>query len=59
MTIAKEEACLKSIIWSLTQISSVEKVKILIENKDTEFWGGHFDLSKPIGKDDIQNVKKK
>lgn len=59
MTITKEEACLKSIIWSLTQISSVEKVKILIENKDTELWGGHFDLSKPIGKDDIQNVKKK
>lgn len=58
MTTAKEETCLKSIIWSLNEISSVEKVKISIENKDTDIWGGHFDLSKPIGKDDIQNVKK-
>lgn len=58
MTTTKEETCLKSIIWSLTEISSVEKVKISIDNKDTDLWGGHFDLSKPIGKDDIQNVKK-
>lgn len=59
MTANKEEACLKSIIWSLTQIPSVEKIKILIENKDADIWGGNFDLSKPIGKDDIQNVKRK
>jgi len=59
MTTTKEETCLRSIIWSLTQISSVEKVKISIENKDIDIFGGHFDLSKPIGKDDIQNVKKK
>ncbi|KZL93079.1 GerMN domain-containing protein [Clostridium magnum] len=59
MTASKEEICLKSIIWSLTQISSVEKVKISVENKDTDILGGHFDLSKPIGKDDIQNAKKK
>ncbi|MCH5138987.1 GerMN domain-containing protein, partial [Clostridiaceae bacterium UIB06] len=55
MTTTKEETCLRSIILSLTQISSIEKVKITIENKDTDIWGGHFDLSKPIGKDDIQN----
>ena len=59
MAVAKEEACLKSIIWSLTQIPSIEKVKISIDNKDVNIWGGHFDLSKPIGKDDIQNAKKK
>lgn len=59
MTSSREETCLKSIVWSLTQLPSVEKVKILIENKDTELWGRHFDLSKPIGKDDIQNVKRK
>lgn len=58
MTSAKEELCLKSIIWSLTQITSVEKVKIFIDNKDTGLWGGHFDLSKPISKNDITTVKK-
>ena len=58
MTSSKEEACLKSIIWSLSQLPSVEKVKILVENKDTGIWGEHFDLSKPIGKDDIQNAKR-
>lgn len=58
MTSSKEEACLKSIIWSLSQLPSVEKVKILIENRDTGIWGEHFDLSKPIGKDDIQNAKR-
>lgn len=58
MTSSKEETCLKSIIWSLSQIPSVEKVKILVENKDTGIWGEHFDLSKPIGKDDIQNAKR-
>lgn len=58
MTSSKEETCLKSIIWSLSQIPSVEKVKILIENKDIGIWGSHFDLSKPIGKDDIQNAKR-
>ncbi|MCT8977529.1 GerMN domain-containing protein [Clostridium sp. CX1] len=59
MTPLKAETSLKSIIWSLTQISSVEKVKILIDNKDTELWGGHYDLSKPLGKDDLLNVKRK
>ena len=58
MTSTKEQACLKSIIWSLCQIPEVEKVKILVENKDTGIWGDHFDLSKPLGKDDIQNAKR-
>lgn len=59
MTPLKAEASLKSIVWSLTEISSVEKVKILVENKDTEPWGGHYDISKPIGKDDLLNDKRK
>lgn len=59
MTAIKAETCLKSIIWSLTQISSVEKVKISVENKDINILGGYFDLSKPIGKDDMQNDKRK
>lgn len=59
MTMAKEESCLKSIILSLNQVSSIQKIKISIENNDSNIWGGHFDLSKPIGKDDLQNAKRK
>lgn len=58
MTAIKEEICLKSIILSVTELSSVQKVKILIENKDTGLWGDHFDLSKPLGKDTIITAKK-
>jgi spore germination protein GerM len=58
MTAVKEEICLKSIILSVTELSSVQKVKILIENKDTGLWGDHFDLSKPLGKDNIISAKK-
>lgn len=59
MSPAKEEACLKSMINSLTQITSIKKIKIMIENKDTESFGGNFDVSKPFGQEDIQNILKK
>lgn len=59
MTSIKEETCLKSIIFSLTQISTIKKIKFSINNKDSNIWGNNFDLSKPIGKDDIKNAKKK
>lgn len=59
MTPNREEACLKSIIFSLTQLSSVQKVKIQIDNKDVEYLGGNFIISNPIGKDDLENARKK
>ncbi len=59
LTASKEEVCLKSIILSLTQLPSIQKVKISVENRDTGVLGGHFDLSKPLGKDDISNAKNK
>lgn len=59
MTSIKEETCLKSIVFSLTQISTINKVKISINNKDSDIWSNNFDLSKPIGKDDIENARKK
>ncbi|WP_123054858.1 GerMN domain-containing protein [Clostridium sp. JN-1] len=52
-----EKACLESIILSLNQISSIHKVKLSIENKDVNIWGNHFDLSKPLGKNDLDNSK--
>lgn len=57
MSHGKEEACLKSIASSLTQLASVAKVKILIDNKDVEVLGGNFDISKPFGKDELVEKK--
>ncbi|MCD3195095.1 GerMN domain-containing protein [Clostridium botulinum C] len=58
MTPSREKACLEGIVLSLTQIESIHKVKILINNKDVEFLGGNYDVSKPFGKDDISKIKK-
>jgi len=40
-------------------LPSIEKVKILIENKDVDTLGGNFDISKPLGRIDIDNAKNK
>lgn len=58
MTRAKEEAALKSIVKSLGQIESIKSVKILIDNNDTDTLGGNYDITKPINKKDVENLKK-
>lgn len=58
LTPIKEKICLDSIVNSLTQLSSVKKVKILIENKGDDSLGGNYDLSKPIAKGDSYVNKK-
>lgn len=58
MTQIKERSCLEGIVASLTQLSTVEKVKITMENKDIETIGGNFDISKPFGKGEITPIKK-
>lgn len=58
MTYTREEACLKSIIFSLEQLPTIKKVKIFIDNKDSNVWGNNFNLSKPIGKSDIEHSDK-
>ncbi|MCY6372073.1 GerMN domain-containing protein [Clostridium ganghwense] len=57
MTPAREKACLQSIVLSLSELQSVDKVKILIDNKNVESLGGNFDISKPFGEDDIDSIK--
>lgn len=59
MNAYKEETCLKSIIFSLTELPSIQKVKIFIDNKDTNIWGNNFNLTSSLGKDTISNTKKK
>lgn len=58
MSVAKEEACLRSIVLSLTQLSSIDKVKILVDNKSVDTLGGNFDISKAFGEEDIAKIKK-
>jgi len=58
MTASKEEACLKCILYSLTQLPSISKVKILIDHKDVQVLGGNYDISTAFGKDDINGRKK-
>lgn len=58
MTIAREEACLRSIVLSLTQLKSVEKVKIVVENKNIGTLGGNFNIEKPFAINDINSMRK-
>ncbi|NFA61156.1 GerMN domain-containing protein [Clostridium sporogenes] len=58
MTADKEEAYLKSIVWSLTELSSIKKVKLFIENKDISSISKNFKISEPIGRDDIIKINK-
>ncbi len=59
MTADKEEAYLKSIIWSLTELPSIKKVKLFIENKDMSSLSKNFKFDDPIGRDDITKINKK
>jgi len=59
MTADKEEAYLKSIIWSLTELPSIKKVKLFIENKDMSSLSKNFKFDEPIGRDDIAKINKK
>jgi len=58
MTADKEESYLKSIVWSLTEIPSIKKVKLFIENKDISSISKNFKISEPIGRDDIIKINK-
>ncbi|KYH28711.1 MULTISPECIES: GerMN domain-containing protein [Clostridium] len=58
MSAAKEEACLRSIVLSLTQLSSINKVKILVDNKSVDSLGGNYDISKAFSHEDISKIKK-
>jgi len=58
MSVVKEESCLQSIAMSLTQLPSVKKVKITMENKDIDTLGGNFNISKPFSKEGILSIEK-
>ena len=58
MSEIKEKICLESIAASLTQLPSVERVKMTMENKNIDTLGGNFDISKPFNKNEIILIKK-
>lgn len=58
MSKKKEEGCLEGIVASLTQLPSVQKVKITIGNKGIDTIGGNFDISKPLSKGQLIPIGK-
>ncbi|MGL5243580.1 MAG: GerMN domain-containing protein [Sarcina sp.] len=58
MNVAKEKACLESILYTISQLSSVNKINIIVENQMIDSLGGNFDISKPFGKEDLNGLKK-
>ena len=58
MSKKKEESCLEGISESLTQLSSVKKVKITIENNVIDTIGGNFNISKPFSKGELIPIEK-
>ncbi|MBW9153441.1 GerMN domain-containing protein [Clostridium estertheticum] len=58
MSEAKEKSCLQSIAASLTQLSSIKKIKLTLENNDIDTIGGNFDVSKPFTKEGLTLLKK-
>ena len=48
----KEEACIRSVVNTLTQLPAVDMVKILVDNSEVETLGGNYSIISPIGKDD-------
>ncbi|MEG0774016.1 GerMN domain-containing protein [Clostridium sp.] len=57
MTADKERVLLSSISSSLTQLPSVQKIMITVENKNIETLGGNYNISKPFGKEEIDSLK--
>lgn len=57
MTQVQEERLLKSITSSMSQLVSVEKVMITVNNEGIETLGGNFNISKPFNGNDINSIK--
>lgn len=56
MSEVKEKACLLNIFKSLTKaLPSVEKVQILIENKNIDSLGGNYNILSPYSESDIDD----
>lgn len=52
----QEELILKTIATSLSQIVTVDKVMLTVNNQAITTLGGNYDVSKPFSKDEIPNL---
>ena len=52
------EGRLMEIVWTATQFSEVEKIRILIEGKEITTFGGEglTEVEKPLGRDDLNPI---
>jgi germination protein M len=57
MTADQEKVILSSISNSITQLPSVKKVMITVENKSVNTLGGNYNISKPFSKEEIDTLK--
>ncbi|MEW8995471.1 GerMN domain-containing protein [Clostridium sp.] len=57
MSEVQEETILKAISNSLSQLKSVSKIKITVDNQGVESLGGNYNISKPFTKDEIVTLK--
>ncbi|GAA0126650.1 GerMN domain-containing protein [Clostridium senegalense] len=55
----KEKTTLTCLATSLTQLSSIDKVMLTIDNKNLQTIGGNYDVSKPFSQEDINGLKLK
>lgn len=57
MTADQEKVILSSISNSITQLPSVKKVMLTVENKSVNTLGGNYNISKPFSKEEIDTLK--
>lgn len=57
MTSSQEEILLKALTASLSQLESVDKVMITVDNQGVETLGGNYNISKPFSSSDIPVLK--
>lgn len=56
MTSSQEEILLKALTASLSQLESVDKIMITIDNQGVETLGGNYNISKPFSSSDIPGL---
>lgn len=57
MSADKEKVMLQSMASSITQLPSIKKIMITIENKNVDTLGGNYNISKPFSKEEIDTLK--
>lgn len=57
MTATQEEILLKALTASLSQLESIDKIMITVDNEGIQSLGGNYNISKPFSSADIAGLK--